>query len=58
MHSLTWRKVGAIALAAAVIWWIFTSPDAAAGLVHQIIGLLKDGADGIATFITSVFNGL
>lgn len=44
-------KLGAIVFA---VWYVMTSPDAAAGLVADAGSLLQSGAESVAAFIQTL----
>jgi hypothetical protein len=51
------KKLLGIVAAGVVIFFVVAQPHEAAGLVHTIIGMLKDGAGQLVTFLKGVIHG-
>lgn len=48
------KKWAGYAILVFIIWYIFTSPSAAAGTFHTIMGALEGAASSAATFVSGV----
>jgi hypothetical protein len=48
------RIVGLLAIAF-LLFWVITQPASSAGVLQSILGTLRDAAQGIATFLQSLF---
>lgn len=49
------KKVILLVTAALVLFFLISQPTQAAGLVSQILTMLKDGAVALMTFVKSLF---
>jgi hypothetical protein len=49
------KKIVGLLAIAFVLFWIITQPASSAGVVQSVLGTLRDAAQGIATFLQSVF---
>ncbi|WP_199433925.1 hypothetical protein [Qaidamihabitans albus] len=50
------KKLATIAGIALVLFFVIAQPGNAAGLVNNIIGFLRDAAESVITFVSSVFS--
>jgi len=51
------KKLAIVAGSALLLFFVITQPDSSASLVHSILGMLRDGAESIITFVSNVFQG-
>lgn len=49
------KKILGLVAVALVAFFLITQPDQSAALVTNILGMLKDGANAVITFVTSIF---
>lgn len=49
------KKLATFAGIALVLFFVIAQPDNAAGLVGNIVGFLRDAAESVITFVSSVF---
>jgi hypothetical protein len=49
------KKVATIVIAAIVLFYVITQPNAAGAAVQDILRWLRDGAEAIITFMKSIF---
>ena len=50
------KKLLVLAAVALVLFFLISQPTQSAGLVHNILGTLKDGAVAIIAFLKSLFH--
>jgi hypothetical protein len=48
------RRIIGLLVIALLVFWVFVSPDSAAGTVRDIGSLLRQGAESIIRFFTQV----
>jgi hypothetical protein len=48
------KRIIGLLVIALLVFWIFVSPDSAAGTVHDIGSLLREGAESIIRFFTQL----
>ena len=48
------RRIIGLLVIALLVFWVFVSPDSAAGTVRDIGALLRQGAESIITFFTQL----
>lgn len=51
------KKLAVLAVAVLLLFFVITQPSTSADLVHNILGMLKDAAESLITFVSQVFNG-
>lgn len=51
------KKIGIVAVALLLLFFVITQPQTAAGIVHDILGVLQGAAEAVITFIGSLFSG-
>ena len=51
------KKIAGLAGIALVLFFVIAQPGQAAGLVGNIIDFLRDSAESVITFVSSVFKG-
>ncbi|HYH29171.1 MAG TPA: hypothetical protein VD903_02200 [Pseudonocardia sp.] len=49
------KRIIGLLVIALLVFWVFVSPDSAAGTVRDIAALLREGADAIIRFFTQLF---
>ncbi|WP_198009077.1 hypothetical protein [Saccharomonospora saliphila] len=50
------KKIATVAGIALVLFFVIARPGEAAGFVDNIIGALRDAAEAVITFVSSVFS--
>jgi hypothetical protein len=48
------KRIIGLLVIALLVFWVFISPDSAAGTVRDIAALLREGADSVIRFFTQV----
>jgi hypothetical protein len=48
------RRIIGLLVIALLVFWVFVSPDSAAGTVREIGAMLRDGAESIIRFFTQL----
>lgn len=48
------RKLVGLIVIALLLFFVFTQPDSAANSVHNILGMLRDGAESVVRFVQKV----
>lgn len=51
------KKIAGFAVIALVLFYVISQPAGSAGIVTNIIGFLRDAAESVITFVSSVFAG-
>ena len=49
------KRIIGLLVIALLVFWVFISPDSAAGTVRDIASLLREGAESIIRFFTQLF---
>lgn len=55
MSQKTKRAIGAV-VAVLLLYLVITQPQQSAGMVQNILNMLRDGADSLTTFLRSLFS--
>lgn len=50
------KKTAILVGVALVLFYVIAEPEGAAGLVGSIVGFLRDAAESVITFVSSVFS--
>lgn len=50
------KKLAIVAGTLLVLFFVITQPASSAGLVHNILGMLRDAAESLITFVSNVFS--
>jgi hypothetical protein len=50
------KKILVVAVVALVLFFLITQPHQSADAVHNVLNWLKNGANGIVTFVRSLFS--
>ncbi|WAL67536.1 hypothetical protein ORV05_07070 [Amycolatopsis cynarae] len=50
------KKILIVAVVALVLFFLITRPTQSAGVVHNALGWLRDGAEAIVTFVRTLFS--
>ena len=50
------KKLLGVTVGVFLLFYVVTQPQQSAGLVQDLVGALRDGADGLITFLQSLFN--
>lgn len=53
--SANLKKILTVTVVVVLAYFVISQPNQSAGLVQQIIGMLRDGADALVTFLQSLF---
>lgn len=51
------KKLITVGVALLLLFFVITQPHTAAGIVTNILDVLKSGAESVITFIGALFNG-
>lgn len=51
------KKIAVIGGTVLLLFFVISQPGASAALVHNILGMLKDAAESLITFVSNVFQG-
>lgn len=51
------KKAIGVGVALLLLFFVLTQPTTSAGLVHDILGMLRDAAESLITFVAAIFRG-
>jgi hypothetical protein len=51
------KKVIVVGVAVLLLFFVITQPNTSAGLVHDLLGMLRSAAESLITFVSAVFRG-
>lgn len=51
------KKAIGLGVAVLLLFFVITQPASSAGLVHSILGMLRDAAESLISFVSALFRG-
>lgn len=51
------KKAIGLGVAVLLLFFVISQPAASAGLVHDILGMLRDAAESLISFVSALFRG-